>query len=99
MGSLASVEYGSTEPEQCGKCGMTEKDGCCDTEHKFLKIDDAHVNAFFTKAVSPSPAILPVQEFTFVPSFSTSTLLASDINGPPDYKQPATFLLNCVFRI
>ncbi|MBY0536488.1 MAG: hypothetical protein K2P88_11605 [Chitinophagaceae bacterium] len=42
MGRLASIDYGAYENKVCGKCGMKDKKGCCETEHQFLKVDDAH---------------------------------------------------------
>jgi len=42
MGQLSSVEYGYDEHKSCGRCGMDEKDGCCNTELKIVKVEDSH---------------------------------------------------------
>jgi hypothetical protein len=42
MGQLSNVEYGFDDHDLCGKCGMEEKDGCCDTELKIVKVEDSH---------------------------------------------------------
>ena len=42
MGQLSSVEYGYDHKDACGKCGMTEKDGCCKTESKVVQLKDSH---------------------------------------------------------
>src|SRR5687768_7528287 len=42
MGEVASVEYGSSKDDLCGKCGMESKKGCCEDETAVLKIDDSH---------------------------------------------------------
>jgi hypothetical protein len=42
MGQLNNVEYGYDEHDSCSKCGMKEKDGCCNTELKIVKLEDSH---------------------------------------------------------
>ena len=42
MGKLASVEYGIDTHETCGKCGMKDTPGCCETESKVVKVQDEH---------------------------------------------------------
>ena len=42
MGQLSKVDFGYVKHDACDKCGMTEKDGCCSTELKFVKLQDSH---------------------------------------------------------
>ena len=42
MGQLSNVDFGYNKHDACKKCGMTEKDGCCNTELKFVKLEDSH---------------------------------------------------------
>lgn len=42
MGELSKVDYGYDKHHGCEKCGMTEKDGCCNTELKVVKLEDSH---------------------------------------------------------
>ena len=62
MGTVASVTYGHEAPESCGKCGMIEKDGCCHSELKVVKLDDVHQQAV-KAAQTEQVAELPVAYF------------------------------------
>ncbi|HET9278950.1 MAG TPA: hypothetical protein VFN95_12220, partial [Flavitalea sp.] len=31
MGQLSNVDFGYDKHDACNKCGMTEKEGCCNT--------------------------------------------------------------------
>ena len=42
MGELSNVAYGYDNEESCGSCGMKEKQGCCSTELKIVKLEDSH---------------------------------------------------------
>jgi hypothetical protein len=42
MGQLSNVGFGYDKHNACNKCGMTEKEGCCNTELKFVKLEDSH---------------------------------------------------------
>ncbi len=67
MGDLATVELGLSHDDTCGKCGMKDRKGCCETEYQVVKVQDAHQAAkdvqlgFFalpaTVAVPAEPAI------------------------------------------
>ena len=50
MGRIAEVNYGHDDADKCGKCGMDQKNGCCTTEHKFVKSADEHL---FGKSFHP----------------------------------------------
>jgi hypothetical protein len=101
MGKMTSVEYGNEKQKNCSSCGMEQKDGCCHTEHKFIKSGDQHLfvkniadlSAGYVVAVSETPAY-PINDF-----YTSRVLLYSPSHSPPDNRQNNLRLYNCVFRI
>ncbi len=101
MGEKAGVEfYGKTE-DACGKCGMKEKTGCCNDEHKFYKLSDSHKNVSNDLAfVSPEIVLVPCGIPLPFQVFNTGSELSVPLNNsPPVYAGPSACILNCVFRI
>ena len=103
MGQIASVDYGHEDHDVCGKCGMKEsieKKGCCHTEHKLVKVDDAHqlikanVQLLEMPAVSAVPSIVSHYQ---LPRQEEHIAYAS--HAPPDTPDQPAYLLHCVFRI
>ena len=100
MGKLASVEYGYDDHDACGKCGMKENKGCCNTEYKVLKLQDAHQLAKadfnFSQAV-PAAISNPIDliAYTSINQHKHFT----EYHAPPDKKLNAVYLYNGVFRI
>lgn len=100
MGRIAAVNYGHEEDKNCGKCGMDQKEGCCQTEHKLLKAGGDHLNVQKLTAFFPIPSDVP-PEF---PDFITFTYHSRDhhysqYHSPPDARGNNLGLYNCVFRI
>ena len=100
MGSKAGVDFYGTAKDKCGKCGMTEKKGCCHDEYKFYKIEDAYKNVSNNISFATPEAEL----ITSYPLFnrqiaSADVTTAYTINGPPEYTGPSACIMNCVFRI
>ncbi len=100
MGQLASVDYGTETNETCGKCGMKDTPGCCETESKVVKVQDEHQWAKAGMEIAQLTAILPQFEI------GLSTLLQGEEKysnplyyPPPDSMGNAVYLANCVFRI
>ena len=103
MGSLASVDYGYDNHDQCGKCGMKEsakKKGCCHTESKLVKVQDAHQWVKTQVQLIEAPVILPSQPL--IPGMTLSVqnkLYHSYANAPPGKAQRPLYPPNNVFRI
>lgn len=102
MGKLAGVEYFGEEKDKCGKCGMKEvgKNGCCHDEHKFVKLEDSHKQAFNAIDFKYTPLAI----LNPIPVFNWQQLLVATytpvINySPPLYNKPSVCILNCTFRI
>jgi hypothetical protein len=100
MGQFSSVDYGYDEHSDCGKCGMKEKDGCCNTEVKVVKLQDSHqwVNSDwplhkYVPAVSFSENELP---FYTSPRHQATRL---GYYSPPDHRMNVLYLHTSVFRI
>ena len=100
MGRLSEVTYGHDTNEKCDKCGMKQKNGCCETEHKFIKTQDSH---FASKSVNA-----PGSVYAIVPNvFSTEVIAVSlskrhdnpRYHSPPDNRSNQLGLYNSVFRI
>jgi len=99
MGDLASVEYGTDGTEACGKCGMKEKKGCCHTEYKFVKLQDAHQLVKTTVEFNQLPAELPVFAVNNDIFLKEQSHLSLNYHSPPDPRVNEVYLHNRVFRI
>lgn len=100
MGEIASVEYGKAADEDCSKCGMKSKTGCCEDESRILKIEDTHQASVFSWLFQ-SPVVLPAV-FTYpgnTQEFSIAYSARPAVNDPPDFSAPPVYLRNRVFRI
>lgn len=101
MGRIASVEYGSDDHDVCSKCGMPgQKNKCCHTEYKLVKVQDAHQLAKTQVQFLELPAEVPVQQPLFQqPVAGQEPYLALQYHSPPDPRLNTVYLSNCVFRI
>lgn len=99
MGDFASVEYGLPANDACSVCGMKEKKGCCHTEYKLVKIQDAHQLAKINVEFSKLPAT-PVQIASLPPvAISQQVNFGLQYHSPPDERLNEIYLHNNVFRI
>lgn len=104
MGKLVSwaLWHNDKESKNCSKCGMNKaaKNGCCKDEHKIIKIDkDQKLSESSFKTFQLIDAVQPL--FTgvthiFIPTISEENPVS---NAPPESKQVAIYIRNCVFRI
>lgn len=99
MGDLANVEYGIPADEDCSKCGMKEKAGCCHTESKFVKIQDEHQWVKASFSLSETAALVPNQYVNIEPFVDSNPLIALQYHSPPDSRVNEVYLYNSVFRI
>jgi hypothetical protein len=101
MGSKAGVDFYASEKDKCGKCGMTEKTGCCHDEYKFYKLQDSYKNV--TNDISFStPGIDVVTTYPlFIWQIASADVIPTVHNNspPPEYTGPSACIMNCVFRI
>lgn len=100
MGRVAGVSYGHEAEHKCDKCGMEEKKGCCETEHKLVKADSDHL---FAKVVtsplsftSTLPAVFPEVNLSILTSREHYN---SQYHSPPDFRSNNLPVYNSVFRI
>ncbi len=100
MGKKSGIEFYSAQSKVCGKCGMTEKKGCCHDKHQFYKIQDAHkIVSADDKADLSAPLIafnFPAYEFHL---YSTEADKVFQNHSPPQYTKPSDCIMNCVFRL
>ena len=101
MGQLASVKYGYDSHKKCSKCGMASKNkGCCHTESKLVKVDDAHQQPTVAVQFLQLPAEVPVAYFELPATFtSLPDHFIPLYHAPPDQRLNHVYLSNCVFRI
>lgn len=99
MGAVASVTYGHDVPETCGKCGMKEKDGCCHSELKVVKLDDAHQQAVKAAQLAQL-AELPVVYFeTAIATYNSHRGFVNSYHSPPDNRVNVIYLHTGVLRV
>ncbi|MEO5944727.1 MAG: hypothetical protein ABIP30_13370 [Ferruginibacter sp.] len=100
MGKMAGVDFYKTETEKCSRCGMKAKKGCCNDEHKFYKLADAH-KTIVNDEQFKAPVVFIVPQYAV---FTKPVLLPVAINysgnlSPPLDTGCAVYIRNCVFRI
>lgn len=101
MGKREGVDFYKTAEDKCSRCGMKEKKGgCCNDEHRFYKLADAHKNVFnnYTATISPVALIHEIIPFS-IHFLSPGIINALPNKAPPGDPAIPIFLKNCVFRI
>ena len=100
MGKKAGTDLYGNSNNKCPKCGMKEKKGCCNDEHKFYKLNDSHKNVSndlnFEAPVAFITNTFPL--FNFLLANKTAEEKINN-NSPPLYTRPSACILNCVFRL
>ncbi len=101
MGRMSSVKLQAWAPNTCA-CGkkMESKKGCCKTELKVVKLEDAQKASYADFAIH-TPVTPLVTEFNLLlaPSYNVQDLITPHEHSPPLLSQQDTYLRNCVFRI
>lgn len=102
MKEFVGASLWHSDNNKCGKCGMQTKKaaGCCEDEHKQIKIDSEHQKVFPQSLFSPlfTPSLRSFfSDHPFVKYVGSKNLLF--INGSPPKLAIAAFILHCNFRI
>ncbi|MEO5890756.1 MAG: hypothetical protein ABIQ31_10910 [Ferruginibacter sp.] len=101
MGKKAGIDFYGDQKDKCGKCGMKgKKGGCCNDEHKFIKLNDVYKNVSNELVFGiPDVAVLHsynIYQVNFQPDAASR---AVKNHSPPNYTKPSACILNCVFRL
>ena len=100
MGEKTGIDLYGSGSNKCHKCGMQEKKGCCNDEHKFYKLNDSHKNVSndlnFEIPVAVITNTFPLFDFLLVNKRAEEKI---NNNSPPLYNKPSACVLNCVFRL
>jgi hypothetical protein len=101
MGKRAGVEFFHQKQDKCSKCGMKEKKGCCNDEHKFYKLEGAYKNATNNISFSATDqfASLPLQPVSCLQIIESPVLNNTKNHSPPQDTGPALSVLYCIFRL
>jgi len=105
MGKLADFSLSAkNQDKQCGKCGMEKSDmpnGCCEDQHKWIKIQDDQKSSFtsFTFAQWQLDDLQHPSTFHWSLFFTESADLLSNSHAPPRSCEIDIYKRNCVFRI
>jgi hypothetical protein len=102
MGEKAGVDFYDHSGDNCGRCGMKEenKKGCCNDEHKFLKLDDSHQKAVNAYNFNVGGIALPIHYPLYAVTLPPAEVLHSVNNhSPPPYFRPPARIFHGVFRI
>ncbi|MES2329079.1 MAG: hypothetical protein V4539_05710 [Bacteroidota bacterium] len=101
MGKISSAKLQAWTPSTCG-CGkkMESKKGCCKTELKVVKIEDAQ-KATYADFIIHAPVTPLVAELNLLqtPFYNAQRLILPKEHSPPILSGQETYLRNCVFRI
>jgi hypothetical protein len=101
MGKMSSAKLQAWTASSCG-CGkkMESKKGCCKTELKIVKIEDAQ-KATYADFVLQAPVTPLVTELNLLqtPFYNARSIVSPHEHSPPVNSGQETYLRNCAFRI
>jgi hypothetical protein len=100
MGELASVDFGQATTDSCGKCGMKDQNGCCETHAKMVKVQDEHQLA--KGAEAPVCFAEAVVHDWFIPTENNAICIINtsmEKGSPPGLNGRSRHLILSVFRI
>jgi len=99
MGKVSGVDIGTLAEKKCG-CGKMASKGCCKSEFKVVKLEDAQKASYagFIIHTPVTPLVTELNTFQ-VSSFNACNILHANIHSPPLISRQDTYLQNCVFRI
>jgi len=99
MGRVASVDYGYNAHNLCATCGMEQMKGCCHTEFKVVKLQDAHQAVTGIQLLNTPPGA-PVHNYTAdYFSLPTHTFSSAYPHALPDQRVNSIYLYTNVFRV
>lgn len=100
MGRIAGTTYGLEDDHQCDQCGMEQKDGCCQTEHKLVKADDDHISSKSVSADAPVFTAVATEISGYLtPLIPGRAYLTPRYHAPPGIQSNDLCVLNSVFRM
>ena len=100
MGKFSSVEFFHTGDKKCGKCGMKNKNGCCESKVTFVKItDNQQLSSSGIIIISPLTAITHYYIYTFLQPVSEYSKVTFTDTSPPPISGSFLRILNCTFTI
>jgi len=100
IGRIADASYTYSDNDKCSKCGMDNKNGCCHTEFKIVKLTDDQQQAkadinFDQTAI----ALVHFSLSLLQPVQAAGTPNAIILHSPPEWPDSPLYLSNSVFRI
>jgi hypothetical protein len=100
MGRVSNIEYSYSNNKNCDRCGMENKNGCCHSEFKVIKISDDQQTAKANIDIAQQPVIINYFAIAIFRSVQGSEkITASKYHSPPDKRLSAVYLHDRVFRI
>ena len=100
MGRIAEVGYAYNASDKCDKCGMKNKEGCCHSEFKIVKLNDDQQQV--KTDISSGQSLVALLHYTssiLQPLQGFEKMEAIHHYTPPDVHQVPLYLSNTVFRI
>ena len=100
MGKFSSVELFHTGNNTCDKCGMKNREGCCNSKLTVVKITDSHqLSSAEVNINSPLTAIINYHRHIYLqPAIQSLTPTFTD-TSPPPVSGAFLCILNSIFTI
>jgi hypothetical protein len=100
MDRVSTIDYSYNNSKTCDRCGMENKNGCCHSEFKIIKISDDQQTAKANIDIAQQPAIINYFAVNILQvAQGPEKITLSQYYSPPDKRLTAVYLHNCVFRI
>jgi hypothetical protein len=102
MGEKTGVDFYQVSDKKCGKCGMKEQDknGCCNDEHQFFKLEDSHKKSVADYSFQIGETCTVPNYPTFDWQLVSYAAIAQPVgHSPPPYIEIPARILHGVFRL
>ena len=100
MGKISGEDYTYRMDDKCSKCGMKNRNGCCHTEFKFVKLTDDQQQAKANIDWNSSAVELIQHTINYLtPAQGFEINRAFNDHAPPGDPGAPLYLVNSVFRI
>ncbi|MEO8764248.1 MAG: hypothetical protein ABI416_08170 [Ginsengibacter sp.] len=100
MGRLSSVELFHTGSDKCGKCGMKNREGCCNSKLTVIKITDCQQSSTAHLNINPPfTAIVNHHAFANLQPVINSLLITFTDTSPPAVSGAFICVMNSIFTI
>jgi hypothetical protein len=100
MGRFSTIDYAYRNAKTCSRCGMENKEGCCHSEFKIIKLSGDQQTAKADIQIIQQPGVINYFAGNILQVVQgLEKITPSLYYSPPDKRRTTVYLHNCAFRI